>query len=209
MSPHDPLVKLFGGPARVKLLRLFLLNPELTLDRAEISKRSKVPARAVAKEIQVLTQIGLIKSAQVILEGARGKKIKVNGSRLNTGFKLNAALSELLFDTDLFSNEELIKRFQGIGKVKLIITAGVFLREIDSRVDLLLVVDAMKKSALDRIIKQLESEIGRELNYTVFSSADFTYRVSMYDKFVRDVLDYSHNTVIDKIGLEPSPYNLK
>lgn len=206
MNSGDPLVKLFNGPARVKLLRLFLLNPELSLDKAEITRRSKIAPAALGKEIQLLAGIGFLRTAESVVEGAKGKKVKVSGWKLNPAFKLNSALGELLFETDLFSNEELIKRFQVIGKLKLLIIAGIFLRQTDSRVDLLLVADNVKKNVLERVVRGLEAEIGRELNYTIFSSADFEYRVSMYDKFVRDVLDYPHTTVLDKIGLEPSPF---
>lgn len=224
MNNSDPLPKLFGGPARVKLLRLFLLNPELTLDRAEILRRSKVPSAPLGKELSMLLSIGFLRTSTISIDVGKGSssgeeprprsntrplksgKTKLSGWKLNPQFKLNAALGELLFETDLFSNEELIKRFQVVGKLKVLIIAGIFLRETDSRIDLLLVADNVKKNVLERVVKGLEAEIGRELNYTIFSSADFEYRVSMYDKFVRDVLDYPHTTVLDKIGLEPSPY---
>ena len=206
MNNTDPLVKLFGGQARVKLLRLFLLNPELTLDRTEVAKRCKVPPVVLVKEISLLSGIGFLRPSTMTVDGTKGKKVKSTGWKLNPAFKLNEALGELLFETDLFSNDELIKRFQGVGKVKLIIIAGIFLREAESRIDLLLVADNVRKNVLERVVCGLEAEIGRELNYTIFSSADFEYRVSMYDKFVRDVLDYQHVTILDKIGLEPSPY---
>jgi len=208
MLNTDPLVRLFGGIARVKILRFFLLNQEVVVDKSEISKRSKIPMSVLGKELSMLTSIGFLKQANLAVEGVKGKKVKIRGWKLNSEWKLNSALSELLFDTDLFSGDELIRRFQVIGKLKLIVTAGVFLRESGSRVDLLLVADNLKKNVLDRVLKQLESEIGRELNYSVFSSADFQYRVSMYDKFVRDVLDYPHNTILDKLGLEPRPYSV-
>jgi len=202
----DPLSKLFGSPTRVKLMRLFLLNRDIVFTRDEIKRRSRVTSLAAGKELAMMKAIGFVRPATATVLGARGAR-KVSGFRLNTDFKLNEALGRLLFDTDLFSAEELVKRFQPIGKVKLIIVAGIFLREEDNRVDLLLVVDNPKKGVIERVLRQLEAEIGRELNYTVFSSADFQYRVSMYDKFVRDVLDYPHQTVFDKIGLGPDSFN--
>jgi len=60
----------------------------------------------------------------------------------------------------------------------------------------------------DYILKQLtssltypESEIGKELTYAFLETPEFQYRLEMRDKFVRDILDYPHEKLIDKIGL--------
>lgn len=42
------------------------------------------------------------------------------------------------------------------------------------------------------MIKGLESEIGKELDYVVFDTKEFMYRMEMYDKLVCDILDYPH-----------------
>ena len=46
----------------------------------------------------------------------------------------------------------------------------------------------------------LEAEIGKELAYAVFDTPDFLYRANMYDKLVRDVIDFPHEKVLD-IGI--------
>ena len=45
----------------------------------------------------------------------------------------------------------------------------------------------------------MEAEIGRELSYGVFETDDFRYRVSVCDKFIRDILDYSHKKILNKL----------
>ncbi len=49
---------------------------------------------------------------------------------------------------------------------------------------------------IQKTISVLESELGRELSYAIFDTNDFKYRVSMYDKLIRDVFDYPHERLI-------------
>jgi len=59
-------------------------------------------------------------------------------------------------------------------------------------VDLLIVGDKMKKGKIEEGVRRLEAEVGTELIYAVFETADFLYRLKMYDKLVRDILDFPH-----------------
>jgi hypothetical protein len=38
--------------------------------------------------------------------------------------------------------------------------------------------------------------LGKELAYAVFDTNDFKYRVSMYDKLLRDMFDYPHERLV-------------
>jgi hypothetical protein len=51
------------------------------------------------------------------------------------------------------------------------------------------------------VIKRLEGEFGREIRYALFSTSDFRYRLGVYDRLIRDVFDYPHRLLLDKIGL--------
>ena len=54
----------------------------------------------------------------------------------------------------------------------------------------------MKKSKIEEEIRKLEAEIGTELKYSVFDTKDFIYRLNMYDKLVRDILDFPHEVLL-------------
>ena len=73
----------------------------------------------------------------------------------------------------------------------------MFTRDPDSRLDLLVVGDAIRRGAMESTIRMLEAEIGKELTYAIFETPEFLYRANMYDKLVRDVIDYPHERVID------------
>ena len=82
----ETLAKLFGGQARIKIMRLFLLN-ESSFDIEEIVSRSRVTKNNVRKEINALLAMGFIKQKTVFKEVYRGTKKKVIVYYLNLLFK--------------------------------------------------------------------------------------------------------------------------
>ena len=54
----------------------------------------------------------------------------------------------------------------------------------------------MKKSKIEEGIHRLEAEIGAEMVYAIFDTKEFLYRLSMYDKLVRDILDFPHEIIL-------------
>ncbi len=199
----DILDKLFGGADKVKVMRLFLLNPTLIFDQAAVSKRSKITAPAARREIGLLRQINFIKSKNGE-DPASGQKIK--GWQLNPVFPFLNNLRGLIKNDLLSRQREVTDRFANCGKIKLLLIAGLFIHSDDSRADLLLVGDNLKRGAIEREIKTMESEVGRELAYAVFDTTDFLYRLNAYDKFVRDILDYPHEKIIDRLNLAERGY---
>ena len=57
------------------------------------------------------------------------------------------------------------------------------------------------RHALFDLLKEIEAEVGKELSYAVFASDDFIYRLNICDKFIRDVLDYPHQKILNKLGI--------
>lgn len=188
----ETLSKLFGSEAKVKIMRLFLFNPETVFNTADISDRVKVDISRVRKEINQLEKIDLIKTRA----NRSGKK----GYTLNSQFDYLMPLQNFLINVEPLNPKEISKRITKLGSVKLILVAGVFIQEPESRVDMLVVGDHIKKASLEHTMKVLESEIGKELRYAYFSTEDFQYRLSMCDKLTRDILDYPHKKVLNKLG---------
>lgn len=177
------LGKMLGNPARVKIMRLFLLNKNKGFKNADIAKRSRVDAGVVRRELKLLFSVGFI------------KKRTLDWS-FNSSFKYAHEFEGLLISSDTLNKEAIADNFKKAGKVKLLLVSGVFIKNKDSRVDLLLVGDKMKKSKIEEGIRKLEAEIGAELVYAMFDTKEFAYRLKMYDKLVRDILDFPHEVVV-------------
>lgn len=202
----DVLGRLFGSSSRVKLMRLFLMNPEDVFDKTEMGKRSKISGDTLRKEIKLLEDIGLIKSRTVVKmkpsKTGKGEleKRKVAGYGLDVSFAYLAALRALVTEIAL-GKEDVAARFKNCGQMKLIIVSGIFLDETDSRVDVLLVGDKLKKPIIEGVLRRLEAELGKELTYGIMDTPDFEYRFGIYDKFIRDIIDYPHLVVLNKLNL--------
>lgn len=196
---------LFSSQARVKIMRLFLLNSESIFENADIVKRSKVKVSVVRKETALLEKAGLIRKTSFFKEippktkSGKFKKKRVPGWRLDNSFKLLRPLRNFLINTEPMRKAEVVNKFKGAGKIKLLVVSGIFIQDEDSRVDLLIVGDQIKKVAIENALHSVESEVGKEVSYAYFNTQEFLYRIDICDKFVRDVLDYPHEKLIDKL----------
>lgn len=176
------LGKMLGGQARVKIMRLFLLNTDKGFSVKEVEKRSRVNRSLVNKELKVLASINFIKK--------RGDEWHFNPS-----FKYAEEIEDLLINSDSLDKSTILEIFKKAGKVKLLVVSGIFIKNKDSRVDLLIVGDKLKKGRIEEGMKKLEAEIGLELTYAIFDTKEFDYRINMYDKLVRDILDFPHEVL--------------
>lgn len=207
----DILAKLFGKPERVKLMRLFLFNQEALFTISEISTRSKVSKNEVKKELGLYMSMGLVKKRLVTREihKKKGKKeiikkVHDTGYIIDQKFPYYQALKSLLITVSLHADEDLVKRFTSVGRIKFFVASGLFIQEWDTRVDLLIVGDEMNLSRLETVMKTIESEVGREIAYSAFETSDFEYRYGIHDRLVRDILDLPHTVLVDKLGISSS-----
>jgi hypothetical protein len=187
----DPLAKLFGSSARVKLLRLFLFHPRAAFTAPEAAVRARVTERLARSELALYQRSKLIK---------RNRRRGIGASySLNADFEYRAVLQSLLLNAPIRA-EEILARLRSVGGIKFIAIAGIFMGEwAEERLDLLLVGDRVKERRVRERINRLESEIGREVRYALLPSLEFYYRLNMSDKLVRDVLDYPHRILLDRL----------
>lgn len=204
---NDVLSALFGSVARVKILRLFLSNPDDCYTADEISKHAKVHIQTTRKEIRLMEKIELIKKSNCTRtieqgRGANKKEVqkKISGFTVNREFEHLYALRSFILNIAPTDEKGIEKKLGSAGRLRLVLISGVFIQDPDSRIDIMVVGDAMKDTRLKAAIRDLEAEMGRELRYAAFSTADFTYRLGVYDRLIRDILDYPHQVVVDKLG---------
>jgi hypothetical protein len=202
----DGLARLMGGTARLKLLRLFFFNPEELFEKESIAHRLKISKANAAKEAGFLARTGLVRKRVMYKEQPKKKqgrivKKKVQGFVLNPEFPHLTQLRQFMVETAMLAGREVGNRLRPTGKLRLVITSGVFMQMWESRIDILIVGEEINHEALAGVIKQMEAELGRELRYAAFTTQDFYYRRSVQDKLIRDVIDYPHEKVIDRIGI--------
>lgn len=188
----DILEKIFGGAARVKLMRLFLFNPNSSFTADEASQRIKADISRVRRELNFLVKVGLIKKRTTATKGVW---------YLNERFPYLAEFQRLLLQTSLITPQTILKKLSKIGRLKLVILSGLFKEQWESRLDMLVVVDNGKKSTIESVMTTIEAEVGKEIQYAVLDTNDFKYRLGVGDRLVRDVLDYPHEVALDRLTL--------
>lgn len=191
----DILDKLFGGIAKVRALRLFLFNPETIFSIAEVAKRTQTKQKDIRKEVLMFEKISLVKK-RVTTYGKR----KVQGYVIDPNFIYLKQLTEFIASARSMSDKEMVSKISRAGRIKLIVLSGAFLNKgEDSRLDLLIVGDNLRPKALLNAVATIEADMGKELVFASFETSDFKYRMSVYDKLVRDIFDYPHMVIHEKI----------
>lgn len=179
------LEQLFGSKTRVKLLYLFLLNPERSFFVREITRKLNKRINSVRRELKILSKIGLIKSK------AEGRKTFYT---VNRNFIFFDEFSNIVEKSGK-PQDKVSEVVKGLGKVSFACFSGFFTSNPCTKVDFFLVGD-IDRDKLLKFVKRLEREIGKEVNYTILTDAEFSYRQKCRDRFLQDILS-SHSVITE------------
>jgi len=186
------LEKLFDSPVKVKLLKLFLRNPESDFETKEIIKRTKSDSLTCRTHLKKLEEAQLLK-----YKTKDNKKIY----SVNPDFVFYNELKTLILKSSPASKQRIMKRLKTLGNVRLAVISGIFINAENSRVDFLLVGDRLNKKKLNGFFKDLEAEVGKEIDYVVLTGEEFSYRYNMFDRFLLDVLEKPHEKLINRLKI--------
>ena len=193
-KPKDALEALLGSRIRVKVLKFLFRNFSSDFSIPELSKRIQESPAAMRKEVNILSQIKLIRK---------------NGAQrfaLNQNFEFYQELKSLIMKSSPAEKDKLIKRIYKLGRIKLALLSGLFLNESgpayeSSVIDLFIVGEEISKERLRKFLRALEAEVGREIRLSIMDKEEFEYRYGMFDRFVRVMLESPHEKIINKLGL--------
>ena len=205
VNQYYMLEKLFGSKARVKILKLFLLNPTDKFYIRQLARDLKLQLNSVRRELENLEHFGILTSDIKKDEAGDGEN-KITGGqekkyfRANPDFVLFDEIKALIIKAQILYEKDFVKKLQAMGKIKLLVLTGIFVNNPNTLIDILL-VGKINKIKLMKLIKELEIELGKEINFTVFEPHEFKYRRDITDIFLYGVLDGRKMVVIDEIGL--------
>lgn len=186
--------QLFGSKTRVKLLQLFLSNPNRAFYVREITRKIDEQINSVRRELSNLLKIGIINSEE-------------SDNRLY--YEVNQKYPHYQALRSIFTNKKAMEasktevpksgvgaRLAELGSVELAVLSGGFTRDPRAGIDLLIVGD-VNRTKLANLIDTLQQEEGREIDFAVFAPDEFEYRVGVKDRFVNNVLTAKKTVVID------------
>lgn len=189
--------QLFGSKTRVKLLQLFMQNPNRAFYVREITRKVDEQINSVRRELANLLNIGILSS--------RNKDNKVY-YEVKQDFEHYQALRALFAGVDIAENTGAVTNtgmeatLKALGSVELLAFMGVFTGENKTGVDLLIVGD-VNKTNVNNYVADLEDEEDREISYAVMTLGEFNYRKDVHDRFITLVADAKKNVVHDPHGL--------
>jgi len=176
------LKSLFGSQTRVKLLQIFLLNPDNEYFVRELTRKLNEQINSVRRELINLKKVGFLK------HHSRNRKKYYS---VDKNFVLFSDLRNIILKTQ-DSKYDVAKHIVKLGRVDLLVLSGVFTDDNkDSQVDILLVGDVDK----EKIENYLEHNIQKDVKYTIMDKDNFLYRLEYNDKFIINLLKDKRNLV--------------
>ena len=188
----SPTEKLFGSKTRAKLLNLFFENPEKSFYVREMTRVIDEQINSVRRELLNLESIGVIKNETFdnkVYYSANSKHpfcrplIDIFSKKVST-----------LSDQDIRETtwEEYCRPVKKYLKGLIVTNRLPGQDGID-----LLIIGNDKTKKLTRWAEVVEKKQGKPINYVIMSPDDFTYRKSVRDRFVLDVLEMEITEIID------------
>lgn len=189
---------LFGSKTRVKLLHLFLNNPNRAFYVREITRKIDEQINSVRRELANMLSVGIIKS-----DSSNNRLYYEINQEYQHYQPLRAIFGDEHLQSEVASNGEVNdwnKRLKALGDVRVALFSGTLVRGSQSDLDVLLAGDINKTQA-KRFLKELEEEEGRSLNYTIMSYEDFYYRLSIKDRFITTITSGKFTVLQDTEGI--------
>ncbi|PIY97254.1 MAG: hypothetical protein COY66_00445 [Candidatus Kerfeldbacteria bacterium CG_4_10_14_0_8_um_filter_42_10] len=184
------LEQLFGSRTRVKLLRLFLANPDKIYFVREITRKVEERINSVRRELKNLEELGLI-----LFEDKNQKKYY----RVNDQFILYPELKSLILKAQVILEERLVSDIESLGNIQYMVLTGFFVG-IKNHLTDLLIVGKINKRKIQRMIKKFEKTFNHEINFTIMTTKEFKYRKDLTDRFLYDILENKKIVMIDKLS---------
>lgn len=174
---------------RVKLLELFLTNPGKIFHVRDLVRRVKEEINAVRRELSHLEKKGMVSKEP------RGNRLYY---MMRRDYPLYFEFMEIFAKTRGLG-ADMLKNRAKLGRLKFIAFSGRFTRRLPKvdaeRVDVLVVGDVVLPE-LALLIRMEEARRSEEINYTVMTEEEFTFRKKRRDPFIVSILSGSRIMIV-------------
>ncbi len=183
------LEQLLSSRTRVKLLKLFFLNPGLTFFVREMVRKTGEHLNSVRRELKNFLAL------ELVTEELIGKK---RFFKVNIDHGLYPEIKALLFKAQILKQKQTLRDLQRIGRIKYLALTGYF-TGMDHTMTDVLIVGSVNRAKLKRILRRFQTEFDHELSYTVMTPAEFRYRNDLTDRFLYTILESPKIVIVDKL----------
>lgn len=174
------LKNIFSSDVRVKILTLFLANPQSRYYLREVQKLTDLPVRSVQRELLNLLEFGLLTKT---LEGNRLYY------QVNTKFFLFPELKNIIFKTTGLG-DALKSEIEKGKKIEVAFIYGSYAENREntkSDIDLFVIGDISGRE-LQSLLAKTKQQIYREINVALYSKREFQEKKKRKNHFIISVL---------------------
>lgn len=189
--------QLFGSKVRVRLLKLFLEHPAERFYVREITRLIKAHINSVRRELDNLTRLGLIILKTDEKAGAQANR---RYFEVRPDFVLFIELRNLMLKADTLLQIDFAKALEKQGDIRYLAFTGNFVGLRDFPTDLL-IVSRLAKDKCAKLVKDLEAELWRPINYTLMTPQEFDLRKKSTDRFIYKILESPKTVLIDNFSV--------
>lgn len=193
---NTPVEKLFGSKTRAKLLQLFFTSPTKSFYIREMTRVIDEQINSVRRELSNLESIGIIKNESF------DNKVYYSANSKHPFYRPMIDIFSKKVDS---SREHDVKEStwdEYCRPVQKYLVGLVVTNRLPGQDGLdLLIIGNDRTKKLTRWAEVIEKKQGKTINYAIMSPEDFTYRKSVHDRFVEDVLEMEIIEIIDKEGI--------
>jgi predicted nucleotidyltransferase len=186
------LERLFTSRVRVRLLTLFITHPSESFYIRQITRITGETYNNIRQELQNLAALGFIQEE---------RQANALYYKVNTEHFLFPEIKILILKTEAVG-DRLREALSTLGNIQVAFLYGSTAKGTDfpsSDIDLM-VIGEVNLDVLDKMINTIEEEIGRTVNYTLFSAKEWQNRVKQRNSFVKDVLIHKKIFLIGDIN---------
>lgn len=187
-----PIEKLFGSKTRAKLLKLFFESPEKSFYVREMTRVIDEQINSVRRELLNLESIGIIKNETF------DNKVYYSANAKHPYTRPLVEIFSKKIDSSRDKDVHESTWEEYIRPVKKYLSGLIVTNRLPGQdgVDLLIIGNDKTKK-LTRWAEIVEKKQGKPINYVIMSADDFTYRKSVKDRFIDDILEMEISEIID------------
>ncbi len=170
------LQHIIPSKARRKILELFFHHPSENFYLRRVVREINEEVNAVKRELDILTD------EKLLLRERRLNKVYFS---LNKNYQLYDEFLRIFSKTNLLSSS-IYSNLSKIGKIKFVAVSTKFPKNLIIKDDeiYLLLVGIIVVVEIESLIKDVEKEFGRPINYSTMTESEFIFRKKNNDPFI-------------------------
>jgi DNA-binding MarR family transcriptional regulator len=181
------LEHLFGSTSRAKILKFFCTHPTARGYVRELARSLDIALNGLSRELENLERMGFVVSSL-----DQGKKFY----SVNPEFPMLVELKALIFKSIVLLEQAIVRDVREMRGVQVFVLTGIFVNE-ETETDILL-VGTIDRQKVQKLITSLSKSFYQDIRFTLFTPAEYKYRLEVTDKFVYTILNHSPIVIINK-----------